>query len=124
MFIGFWICFLTSIIKQFTEDQTTKNMQNNHEDHETEIIEHSDFEENKHHSMLFDPHSSTPTLNPLDSGSEDYRFSTGIMKIKNFIFMVLSKKLTLLTFFFLFEFISFLFILLCALAKYSAFSSK
>lgn len=28
-------------------------------------------------SLNFDPHSSISRLNPLDSGSEDYRFSTG-----------------------------------------------
>ena len=35
----------------------------------------------KSRSMSFDPHSSIPILNPLDSGSEDYRFSTGIFYI-------------------------------------------
>lgn len=49
----------------------------NEEEIETEFNE-SEFEESEQQSIAFTPHNtSIPILNPLDSGSEDYRFSAG-----------------------------------------------
>lgn len=48
------------------------------EDIESEYVEDSECDVSEQPlSLNYDHHSSIPGLNPLDSGSEDYRFSTG-----------------------------------------------
>lgn len=47
----------------------------NEDDLETEL---SEFEGSEQQSIAFAQNTSIPILNPLDSGSEEYRFSSGI----------------------------------------------
>lgn len=48
------------------------------EDIESEFVDDSEYDGSEQPlSLCFDPEVSIPGLNPLDSGSEDYRFSTG-----------------------------------------------
>ncbi len=49
----------------------------NEEDIESEFVDDSEYEGSEQQSLAFDHSTSIPVLNPLDSGSEDYRFSTG-----------------------------------------------
>lgn len=49
----------------------------NEEDMESEFVDDSEYEGSEQQSLAFDQNTSMPILNPLDSGSEDYRFSTG-----------------------------------------------
>lgn len=49
----------------------------NEEDMDSEFIEDSEYEGSEHPSLAFEHSTSIPVLNSLDSGSEDYRFSTG-----------------------------------------------
>lgn len=49
----------------------------NEEDMESEFVDDSEYEGSEQRSLAFDQNTSMPILNPLDSGSEDYRFSTG-----------------------------------------------
>lgn len=41
----------------------------------------SEFESGDRGSIAFTINSSIPTLNPLDSSSDDYRFASGIIKV-------------------------------------------
>lgn len=56
----------------------------NEEDLDSEFIEDSEYEGSEQPSLGFEHSTSIPILNSLDSGSEDYRFSTG--KTKRFFF--------------------------------------
>lgn len=49
----------------------------NEEELESEFIDDSEYEGSEQQSLAFDHNTSIPVLNSLDSGSEDYRFSTG-----------------------------------------------
>ncbi|XP_037031417.1 fat-like cadherin-related tumor suppressor homolog isoform X7 [Bradysia coprophila] len=48
----------------------------NEEELESEFVDDSEYEGSEQQSLAFDHSTSIPVLNPLDSGSEDYRFST------------------------------------------------
>lgn len=48
----------------------------NEEDMESEFVDESEYEGSEQQSLAFDHNSSIPMINPLDSGSEDYRFSS------------------------------------------------
>lgn len=54
----------------------------NEEDMDSEFIEDSEYEGSEQPSLAFEHSTSIPILNSLDSGSEDYRFSTGKKTVK------------------------------------------
>lgn len=55
----------------------SRDIETLNEETESEFVNDSEFEgSEKPRSIAFDPLSSIPVLNPLDSGSEEYRFST------------------------------------------------
>lgn len=48
------------------------------EDNESEFVDDSECDQSEQPlSLGFEQNTSIPCLNPLDSGSEDYRFNTG-----------------------------------------------
>lgn len=64
------------------------------EDIESEFVDDSEYDGSEQPlSLCFDPEVSIPGLNPLDSGSEDYRFSTGQLSFfLSLIYIVLGYK--------------------------------
>lgn len=62
------------------------------EEIETEYND-SEFEGGERRSIAFTINSSIPTLNPLDSSSDDYRFASG----EHFVFFVLYSPILMIT---------------------------
>lgn len=69
---------------------TNRNNQNDanitEEEIETEYND-SEFEGGELRSVDFDVNSSIPTSNPLDSSSDDYRFTSGNSKKEDYFFL-------------------------------------
>lgn len=49
----------------------------NEEEIDTEFAGDSEYDGAEQHSIAFSANTSIPIFNPIDSGSEDYRFSSG-----------------------------------------------
>ena len=54
----------------------------NEEELESECVPDSEYEGSEQQSVVFDHNTSIPILNPLESESEDYRFSSGTFVVE------------------------------------------